>query len=626
MEYQTSGRELQRNHGNAMPRYIVSLDCETLPEPCTSSGRKFRHRFRLGCVVSGQFRRGGIGSYRVANITDTAQFWELLTSLTAPKRTIWVVCTNALFDLVTVGMPAEVSTGRYVPDSPRAKRSQPNGAEDTKSDNPLICLESPPLILGLRCKATQGRVVFVDTMNWLKASVSELGKAVGLEKLPMPKFSESDETWAKYCQRDAEITFKAFTDLVMWSKSNDFGVFRYTAASQAMGAFRHRFMPTKIHFHDNKAVKCLEREGFMGGRVECFYVGRIDGSVYALDANSLYPSVMQQGLFPRRLNVYDLSDEQKPLPDLGGWQRCIAEVDVDTDKPLYPMRENGITIYPVGCFRTILAGVELEHAVQCGHVKSIGRWAKYKLAPLFTSFCDELWNMRYAYKLAGNEAYANCTKSMLNSLFGKFAQRPIKWVHCDKRIECLDWCQWVELDWETKKPIMYRSIGGYVQKQNQETERDDTLIAISAFIAAAARVKMNQYREIAGLKNVYYQGVDGLLVNQTGKDRLDSYGAISDTELGKLRIQKVTDSLQIYNCADYTFGTTKVIAGRPSRAVTLNDGTEQLRKFSGQDALFAPKNERAIYEKIVEWTRKGTYRKGNVEQSGWVEPFMMLAD
>lgn len=623
MEYQNTGRQLQRNHGSAMPRHIISLDTETIPEDHGTSGRKFRHRFRLGVAVSGQYRRGRVGSKRVTHFTDPAEFWQLLQSLTGTRHTVWVVATNALFDLVTLGMPAEVSSGRYATDSPRAKRVGGSNAEDNQTTTPLVCLESPPFILGLRCVSTGGRIVFVDTLNWIKASVAELGKSVGLEKLPMPAFNASDEDWRTYCERDADITFRAFFQLVQWSKSNDLGVFRYTAASTAMGAFRHRYMPCPIHFHDCMPVKRLERQGFIGGRVECFYVGQVNDTVHSLDANSLYPSVMQYGLFPRRLNVFDLDELAKPLPDIGGWQRCVAEVDLDTDKPIYPLRENDITIYPTGSFRTVLCGVELDHAVRSGHVRTVGRWAKYKLAPLFTSFVSELWQMRARYKLEGNEAYANCTKSILNSLFGKFAQRPVKWELCPGRIECMDWLQWCELDCRTRQPIMYRSVGGRVYRQTQQTERPDTLIAVSAFVAAAARVKMNQYREIAGLSNVYYQGVDGLLVSQEGLDRLDAYGAVSDTELGKLRLQKTTDSVHIYNCADYRFGTQKVIAGRPSRAVTAADGREQLRKFSGQESLFASNGDPAIYEKIVEWTRKGEYRKGTVGESGWVEPFIV---
>ena len=623
MEYQQSGRSLQRNHGAAMPRHIASLDCETLPVQCTKTGRKYRHGFRLGCLVSGQFRRNGIGSYRVDGFTDREVFWRRITDLSGPRHTVWVVCTNALFDLVTVGMPAEVSSERFALDSPRARRTGRHSPESNTPGSPLVCLESPPFILGLRCQATQGRVVFVDTMNWLKASVAELGKSVGLEKLPMPAFTDSNERWAEYCQRDAEITFKAFVDLVKWSKQNDFGVFRYTAASQAMGAYRHRHMPCQIHFHDNKDVKCLEREGFIGGRIECFRVGQLDGTVHQLDVNSLYPSVMQRGLYPRRLNVYDLDESPKSLPDLGGWQRCCAEVDIVTDKPLYPLRANGITVYPTGSFRTVLAGVELEHAVRSGHVKTVGRWAKYKLAPLFKTFVDELWALRAGYKLAGNETYANCTKSILNSLFGKFAQRPIKWIECPDRIECLEWLQWCEPEGKPLKPVMYRAIGGIVYKQNQAKERDDTLVAISAFIAAAARVKMNEYREIAGLKNVYYQGVDGLLVSSEGLQRLNAFGAVSETEIGRLRLQKTADSLHIYNCADYRIGTTKVIAGRTKNTRTLDNGKEELRKFDALGSLFTGSANAAVYEKIVEWTRKGEYRKGTIGNDGWVTPLIL---
>lgn len=606
-----------------MPRYIIALDTETKPEFTNYRNRKFRHRFRLGVTVSGQYRRGKVGSRTISTFSDREKFWDILRSLTHHRHTVWCVCTNALFDLVTIGMPDKVSIGEYTLDSPRGKRTKGSNCESVKQQSPLVCLESPPFILGLRCVATEGRVVFVDTLNWFKSSVEELGMSVGLDKLSIPDFSASDKIWSEYCQRDAEITFESFVSLIKWSKSNDLGVFRYTAASQSMGAFRHRHMPCEIHYHDNAAVKFLERESFIGGRIECFRIGAISEKVYQVDANSLYPSVMVHGLYPRRLNVFDLDTTPKPLPDIGGWQRCVAEVDIETDKPLYPLRQDDITLYPTGCFRTVLAGVELDNAIRAGHIKTVGRWSKYKLAPLFTSFVSELWEMRSRYKLDGNKAYENCCKSILNSLFGKFAQRPIKWVQCEDRSECLDWLQWCELDFVSRKPVMYRSIGGYVYKQNHETERPDTLVAISSFIAAAARVKMNQYREIAGIKNVYYQGVDGLLINQSGYDRLCAYGSVSDDELGKLRLQKVADILQIYNCADYQIGSDKVIAGRPGKIVTGLDGKEERRKFSSLQSLFCGPEQHYIYETAAEWTRRGEYRKGTIGNDGWITPHQL---
>lgn len=623
MEYQNSGRSLQKNHGNAIPRHIIAFDTETLPEPCGTSGKRFRHRFRLGCAISGQYRRGGIGSKVVTRLQCCDDFWALVEGLSGAKHTLWVVAHNALFDLITIGMPAKVSSGEYVLRAPRSTRKSIADGEDKRIGGGIACLESPPFILTLECVKTGGRIAFVDTMNWFRSTLAELGESVSLAKLDMPRFDECDDCWYQYCQRDTEIVFKAFTDLIRWQRENNLGVFRYTAASQAMGGFRHRFMPCEIHYHDNTEVKRLERDGFIGGRTECFRIGHIDGDVYQLDVNSLYPSVMQCGLFPRRLNVFELDPTPKPLPDLGGWQRCVAEVDIETDKPIYPFRTEDVTIYPTGSFRTVLSGVELDHAVRAGHAKTVGRWAKYKLAPLFKTYVTELWQMRSNYKTASNIAYADFCKIMLNSLFGKFAQRPIKWVLQPDRIECLDWHQWCELDWETKRPIMYRCIGGNVYCENQQEEREDTLIAISAFVASAARVVMNQYREIAGVKNVYYQGVDGLLVSRNGYDRLLAYGSIDDNAIGKLRLQRRTNDCHIYNCSDYRIGTIATIAGRTKPTAMASYSDMGQRRFSGPEALFSPGTDKAIYERIVEWRRKGEYRKGDVMADGWVEPFIL---
>lgn len=625
MEYQQTGRTLGLNHGNAMPQNIIALDTETRPVTLPGSSLIQSHEFRLGVAINGKYRRNKVGSRSSFRLSDRADFWELLESQSVRKRTVWVVCHNTLFDFVTIGGSAEIASGRYTLDAPRAKRHESNESGSDQRQATLCCLESPPFILGLRCEATGGRVVFVDTLNWFRCTLDELGQSIGKVKLPMPAFGECDETWFQYCERDAEIVFDAFVQLMEWKRANNLGVFRYTGPAQAMAAYRHRFMPCKIMFHDNAPVKALEREGFIGGRTECFRVGEIEGDVYQLDVNSLYPSVMRDGLFPRRLNVFDMDTSPKTLPDVGGWHRCVAEVDLNTDKAIYPFRQDGLTIYPLGKFRTVLCGVELESAVAAGHVETVGRLAKYNTFQLFTEYVDEMWAMRQRYKQEHNEAYANFSKMLLNSLFGKFAQRPIKWIECPEKIDGLDWLQWCELDWTTKRSVMYRSVGGTVFRQNQETERADTLPAISAFVAAAGRVKMNQYREIAECNNVYYQGVDGLLVSRAGYYRLLDYGGICGTGLGQLRLVCQTNSTTIYNAADYRIGSKHVIAGRSRNADASNNEAILQRRFSGPAELFSGRPQESVMERIVEWKRKGEYRKGTIGPGGWVAPFLMNA-
>lgn len=619
---QTSGYRMLKNDGNYLPGRIVAVDTETIPECQNAAGTKHYHRFRLGHIVSCHYRRKQFGTRVSLPITDPLQFWAYIDKLSGKRNTLWVVAHSALFDLVTLGIGDHIESGRYTLDAPRSARRETDDLQIEPVEKVLLAIDNNPFLLCLRCIKTQGRIVFVDTLNWFRSTLAELGDSLGIQKLRFPDFTESDEIWGKYCEQDVKICLEAFCSLIKWHSDNNLGVFRFTAASQALGSYRHRFAPRQIFFHDNGQCKKLERTGFIGGRTECFRIGLVDEPVYQLDVNSLYPSVMRNSRFPFILDAFDGSNLAKNIPNLPDWSACVAECDIIDAPPIYPFREGGLVCYPAGNFRTVLCGPELHHAISNGHVKTIGRYAIYKTAPLFTAFVDEFWAMRAKYKAEGNLVYAGLAKTILNSLFGKFAQKGYRWIECDDVIGGKELRQWYVPNWKRPGVTAYRSIGGRVFKESEPTERTDTLIAISAFVAAYGRCKMNEIRGIAGKQNVYYQGVDSVLVNASGRNRLDSAGFLSEFGLGGLRLNYCADTANIYNCNDYKIGSREVVSGRSAKFITGEDGKMKTRRMNATQSLFHRKDGNVMVERIVEWTRRNEYHKGTIGDGGWVEPLV----
>jgi len=61
----------------------------------------------------------------------------------------------------------------------------------------------------------------------------------------------------------------------------------------------------------------LEREGYNGGRNECFYIGTLNSQkYYKLDVNSMYPYVMQNNKYPVELLGYGEKVNIERLIDL----------------------------------------------------------------------------------------------------------------------------------------------------------------------------------------------------------------------------------------------------------------------------------------------------------------------
>lgn len=549
--------------------------------------------------------------------------------------------------MVISGMPEEFENASLTIDSPRAVRKQPSDGMEPNSRGGLCCIESPPFILGCRVGTSQGRLVIVDTLNWFQCPLSDLGRSLGTEKLPMPEFSASDEDWFTYCERDTEITFNSFVGLIQWVKDNDMGMFRYTGPAQAMAAFRHRFMEHDILVHDNLPVKVLERSAYFGGRFECWKIGEINETVHQFDVNALFPSVMLGNLFPTKLENYNLSSNWRAVDQVSVGNHSVAEVLLDCTADEYPYRTERGVCFPTGRFRTTLCGSELERALHSGVVRSVRSLANYRTDTIFSKWVRDLWAMRSEYKAGGNQLYERFVKTLMNSLYGKFGQRAPEWENVPTRLDALPWMTWVDFDASTGQRHVYRSFGWEVQRQQDRESRhhaeldvtdwdshatvfgkgeiESSFIAISAFVTAHARMRMNDLRRIAGQANVYYQGVDSLIVNNEGKLALERSGEVSETELGKLRLQMSANYGRINGCSDYRIGEKVVLAGLARPQPGLETERNLQRSFAAKPFLFKGHACDYVMEQLSEWNKNHTYWKGNVGANGQVTPLILGA-
>jgi DNA polymerase type B, organellar and viral len=620
---QTQHRLLKRNHANCMPRYIVGYDVETIETQDPKSNRKFSHRWRLATAVYGRLRGSGISDIKNARFTDPAEFWAWLVGLTGSNYTTWVVSHNALFDFVVSGLDQKFERGELVIEWPRSKRQREDNQDDNVHCHSLCVIESPPTIIACKCGLTQGRIVLIDTLNWFPVPLSDLGDSIGMPKLQMPAQSASDDKWFEYCQRDSEIVFHTFTQLINWVQSNDLGIFRYTAASQAMSGFRHRFMRQNIYPHANEGVRHIERLGLFGGRTDVFRIGTIDRVVHQVDVSGLFPSVMRDRYYPIVLDRSEIRDDYLELFPSLEWQNAIAEVELTTMDPIFPQRRGNAVCYPIGTFKTVLCGPELQYAIKKHYVHAIRSWAEYRTEQIFTEWVDALWSMRQEYRRTGNRLYEQFVKYLANSLYGKFGQRAPKWVNLKGFTGFLPWSTWIDNAPGTKQPTMFRSFGWQAQYMTGREEIDGTFIAIASFVTSHARMRMNALRNIAGKANVYYQGVDGLIVTTDGLTRLNAAGEVQENELGKLRLEMTTDNGDILGCSDYRLGNKVIVAGRSKRFTPDDLDRGMQRKFYATQYLFSGKAISTVSAEDVEWHRTHSYNKGVVMSGGWIEPLTL---
>jgi hypothetical protein len=616
---------MRANHSNALPRYLIGVDIATRSIAIDGQANKRIKTFAAGGLVTARYQRGKLGSIDVRAFSDRGALWRRIHEVTRANFTTWIVGHNILLTLRELGIAEQLCESKMLLDAPRKKRTDKTDNELDAWVGGLCCIESPPTIIGMRSPITNGRCVAVDLANWFDKPFPQLCQELGYDYVVDPTDACSTFGVGIVCVDRAALVLNIFVRLMEFVKQNNLGMFRYTAAAQAMSAYRHRFMPTAIYCHDNPQVKLLERSGMFGGRTDCWKIGPIADDTYKLDVNALFPSVMATVPVPYILKRYHLTDQWSSELPVISWSRSIANVAVRSGHCVYPVRLKSEVLYPAGCFRTTLCGLELLHAVNAHNIVAIQSWAEYDTAVLFREFVDELWSMRSQYKRDGNHVYATLTKLLMNSLYGKFAQRSSEWIDRYDLIAPDPFVMWPHYDALTNTARYFRSFGWRVQEKVGRQELPSSFVAISAFITAAARMKMNSLREIAGKLNVFYQGIDSLLVNDTGLVNLKNANEVDDATIGKLKLEGASNYGHIYGPNDYQLGDTVVISGRCGNYVTVDDTAYLQHKTEGKAGLFNNGLSPDCVETQEWWQRRKVYAKGTILPSGQVEP-LVLAD
>ena len=163
------------------------------------------------------------------------------------------------------------------------------------------------------------------------------------------------------------------------------------------------------------------------------------------------------------------------------------------------------------------------------------------------------------------------SKLFMNSLYGKLAQREIS-KHSEVKDENINSMICGEMDDlntntvididETGKSKKYVRMSGMlycIEKQNDQLARDSAPI-ISASVTGYARMMLFDIMYKIGLENIYYCDTDSIFTNEYGYDVLNKSGLISQTELGKLKLEE-TGSCEIFGAKNYHFNDSIKLKG-----------------------------------------------------------------
>ncbi|MCC6005607.1 MAG: hypothetical protein LM590_14815, partial [Thermofilum sp.] len=352
-------------------------------------------------------------------------------------------------------------------------------------------------------------ITFVDTMNYFRTSLEEIGRVFGLPKLQMPSTYESIGEWKLYCMRDVEVLARAVIELLKFMEE-ELGEFALTAAGFAYRVFMKKFKPARVKFRPpaDPRVRRLEEEAYYGGRCEVFRVGRVE-RVAVLDVNSMYPYVMRNLVVPVRPLAYI---QRPPLEKLRDWVSrgvpVIAKVRLSVPCTLkvgpapYRVRKGGKLLFPTGRFITTLCTPELRLVLDW--VEEVFEAVVYKGSRVFTEYVDHYYQKRLEAKQRGDSVRDYFYKLLLNSLYGKFAER-----RRDQRFVAD-----VKLDADFS--IIFAHGKRYKVVDNmliQVVQRDvdyGKFTAVSAFITSAARAYLYRILTAVPYEKLVYCDTDSI--------------------------------------------------------------------------------------------------------------------
>ena len=574
-----------------------------------------------GYAISGRYENGRLTRVRHHDGIQPDDLWLLVDGLLSRRRPVWVFGYDMSYILTLAGLWSQIDRGRYKLFDARDHTHLVRTMGPPKpTSNPILIDNDPPIVIVLE-DSEKSKLILLDVRNWL------------------PHFTVGETN----AQDRAEMCGGIIGTYIDWIRKNNLGNFRWTAASQAMAAFRHSLHHTQPRgcpekrkclsarcdhlYHrlpwwdDDPEPRALERASYYGGEWRCFHVGKVEEPVYECDANSLFPSVMLSGLYPYRRLHHDTTQyttAEYPHDPLAS----IARVRIETEDT-YPLRmwTDGPVLHVSGSYDTVLAGAELKRGFLSDDIKCIYECCVYDCRDLFSKFVEYFWGLRQTYEASGDRLYAALAKAMLNSLYGKFGQRLPRWEYRGDVIPLKPWCRWTRIGPGPDERHLYRAIGYDVQEEVERAEKVTSIPSICAFVTAYAREAMRGMRSKVREGMVLYQACDCLYVDGPGYAELVQYGIVNSGKLGALKLDATYRNATFRGINNLQLDDRIICGPLGGEAIPVGDAKFATIVRERLSSVIVRPPDGTIREDSIVWDAVGQGPRGMILPCGRVQPY-----
>lgn len=461
------------------PQVIVSFDTET--QPGVRDGQEI---LTLRCWDAIVRHRAGAGGH-----CDVTTDWagekagDLVAVLEAAAQIngeAWCFAHNAGFDLTVTSLPMILAA---------------NGWEPTFvniGDETCVFMMSRNKV----------KLTITDTWSWLRCSLQDAAKDVGMRKVKLPDDDDTLAAWHHRCHHDVQILDQLLADLLDWWDTQQLGAFAVTGASCGWRTLRAKIEERSILVGAEQPRTSLEREAIFGGRKEVWQVGRLRGrwiEDWDLQAAHLTTvASLPMPVVPLRVeNIAPPPSAASPPPGLG----AVVRVKVDTRVPCCPVRVADDVWWPVGTFETVLTTPELAEVIELADRVEILQAQWYRLSDAMQAWGQWCIGLQGAGDEQVPKVVKRVAKGWGRSVPGRFALRTSKLIG-ERQATHLGWALETGHDLDTGEELETITYGGVERTYRKDQDGVDVSPVVLAFVEGYVRAAMSatlRRREPAGL-------------------------------------------------------------------------------------------------------------------------------
>jgi hypothetical protein len=379
--------------------------------------------------------------------------------------------------------------------------------------------------LGLSC-VLEGvfKVTFSDSYRLMPASLDSLSKTFGVQHIKQEVPDECKNNYLlfkekypslfwSYLKHDVlglqEVIYSFW--MMVYTKFGNIGTLPMTLPSLALRVFSKQ-LNEPIMTPSNDELKTFERRAYNGGLTLCMRTGEVE-NINVYDVNSMYPFVMASEVYPYHYSGY--WSRTFDADSCGIWECEFTQSDHSLPPILFD-EQKGASYNGTGVYTTN----EINYGRSIGITFNISRGYVYRrTSPIFERFITTVYRDRKDAIKRGDDGLAFTLKIMMNSLYGKFAQREegykIVFATGKEQRELL------------AQGIHYIPLGEFIAIP-EKREVKHAFVAIAAMITANARINLHS-RMVDAIRRGYelwYCDTDSIHAKNVTMDESDELGGV----------------------------------------------------------------------------------------------------